>query len=533
MDPRASKDKESVPPRRSTRQSTGKAVSYEPTRRSPLRRTKRSFPKPPPAEAVNGSRDKENGSEDEEPPKKIHRETGEAAGGSDDEIEMDDLESAEDEEDNQEQEMHMERQEPSHITSHHRALQDASGDVNLSPYVVLRERCKSGHAVNEDADWRKTKTVKQSAKEPATPTKPTMQSKGPAKTHALKTDIAEYQRKMKAKANSAALDRANYSTSRICSSPQHVHVLRDDTKRSSERVDPKQHFNNIQRESVKKKQDKEMKKTTNIKKSSGYLKGFIRVLLSLAFLVMLGFAGVMVYKDFPVLQRIVDGAEQVSSSGKPEVFVDGLSVLMAQFPSQRPELWRRSKIHLERHLRTDQPTEPVSLIFTAGSKADQTLRCLAQGLASTFSSALNGSVLHIDGASIAGQDSDAVKLDIDSQLRAAFEGDKPVAVIHRLEELPPGSTLIFYRYCDHESAAYKRVFLLFTVLLPQDEISGDKSLKDVEEMVQDYVKEKLVDSRSQTSFNEMDIDKYGGLWSRISHLILPVVSEKEIEQTGC
>lgn len=29
---------------------------------------------------------------------------------------------------------------------------DASGDVNLTPRVVLRERCKSGPVVTEDAD---------------------------------------------------------------------------------------------------------------------------------------------------------------------------------------------------------------------------------------------------------------------------------------------------------------------------------------------------------------------------------------------
>lgn len=190
-----------------------------------------------------------------------------------------------------------------------------------------------------------------------------------------------------------------------------------------------------------------------------------------------------------------------------------------------------SRIHLQRHLNAANPTEPVSLILTAGRNAEKTLHCLAQGLASAFSSALSASVLHIDGASKASQESDAVKLDIDSQLRAAFEGHKPVAVIHRFEELPPGSTLIFYRYCDHESAAYKQVFLLFTVLLPQDEVTGE--LKDVEEMVHDYLKERLVGPSHQTSFNEMDTDKYGGLWSRISHLNLPVVSEKEVEQKGC
>lgn len=161
------------------------------------------------------------------------------------------------------------------------------------------------------------------------------------------------------------------------------------------------------------------------------------------------------------------------------------------------------------------------------------MRCLAQEMAQSYSAALNASVLHIDGTSKAGQDSDGVKLDIDTQLRAAFEGDKPAAVIHRLEELPPGATIIFYRYCDHENAAYKQVFLLFTVLLPQDEIRGEQSLKEVEEMVYDYVKERLVSSGNQSDYNMMDMDKYGGLWSRISHLILPVVAEKEVEEKGC
>lgn len=214
-----------------------------------------------------------------------------------------------------------------------------------------------------------------------------------------------------------------------------------------------------------------------------------------------------------------------------ETFSGLLSHLQGQFHSQRPDLWRRSRIHLEKHLSTAHPSEPVSLILTAGRGAERTLGCLAQGLASAFSSALNASVLQIDGTSKARQQSDEVKLDIDSQLRAAFEGDRPAAVIHRLEELPPGSTLIFYRYCDHENAAYKQVFLLFTVLLPQEEVRGE--LKDVEEMVQDYVKDRLVGASSQTSFDEMDVDKYGGLWSRISHLVLPVVAEEEVERKGC
>lgn len=260
--------------------------------------------------------------------------------------------------------------------------------------------------------------------------------------------------------------------------------------------------------------------------------GLVRlVVLLLVLLVLFVIGTLLIYKIVPLLQDMTRGGGQSSRAVKLERFADQLSDLQTRFPSQRPELWRMSKIHLEKHLKTAHPSEPVSLIFTAGQKAERTLQCLARGLAASFSSALNASFLDIDGKSKAGQESDEVKLDIDSQLKAAFEGEKPVAIIHRLEELPPGSTLIFYRYCDHENAAYKRVFLLFSVLLPQDEIPKEKSVKEVEEMVQDYLKERLVDTGGQTSFNIMNNDKFGGLWSRISHLVLPVVSE--VEEKGC
>lgn len=217
-----------------------------------------------------------------------------------------------------------------------------------------------------------------------------------------------------------------------------------------------------------------------------------------------------------------------------DIFLKQMEKVKTGFPNQRAELWNRARIHLQRHLQTAQPTEPVSLILTAGLRAERTLHCLAQGLASAFSSAHNASVLHIDGASKASEDSDQVKLDIDSKLQGAFEGDKPVAVIHRFEELPPGSTLIFYRYCDHENAAYKKTFLIFTVLLgEEEEIPAKIRLSAVEEMVDDHLQKKFLTHGHPVSFDRMDLDKYGGLWSRISHLILPVAAEERIEHEGC
>uniref|UniRef100_A0A8C2IWV1 Si:dkeyp-82a1.6 n=1 Tax=Cyprinus carpio TaxID=7962 RepID=A0A8C2IWV1_CYPCA len=223
----------------------------------------------------------------------------------------------------------------------------------------------------------------------------------------------------------------------------------------------------------------------------------------------------------------------VVHSKSVEKFDLELAALRALFPSQRSVFWERSGKHLKSHLKTVNPTEPVSVILTAGLQAEKTLGCLARKLAGVYSATHNASILEINGNTKRAQDSKQVKLEIDEALREAFEGDKPAAVVHRFEELPPGSTLIFYRYCDHENAAYKKVFLVFTVMLSVDEIAPTTSLSAVEDMVHDHVKQKFVISDKSTMFNQMDVDKLSGLWSRISHLILPVAAEEKIEQQGC
>ncbi|XP_051508722.1 torsin-1A-interacting protein 2-like isoform X6 [Myxocyprinus asiaticus] len=217
-----------------------------------------------------------------------------------------------------------------------------------------------------------------------------------------------------------------------------------------------------------------------------------------------------------------------------DVFNKEMEKVKSSFPNQRSELWRRSLIHLRRHLKSAHHTEPVSLILTSGYGAERTLGCLAQRLAKAFSTALNSSYQEINGKGTASQDSDQVKLEVDSELREAFEKNKKAAVIHRFEEFPPGSTLIFYRYCDHENAAYKNVFLAFTVMLDAElEVLADACLGKVEDMVHEQIKQRFISSDKSALFNQMDVDKLSGLWSRISHLILPVAAEEKIEQQGC
>ncbi|XP_069006422.1 torsin-1A-interacting protein 2-like isoform X1 [Embiotoca jacksoni] len=513
----------SRPLRRSTRQSSGKVFSLEPTPRGPLKRTRKGGRNKAPAGTVNGTKDVETGSEDEEsPPKKSRLAAGGGEGDRGSENEMQVQDSDED------QEMDV-GQDSASATPLPKIYHGSLGDASLSPRVVLGERCRTSHTVHEDPDQMKPKKVQPSSKAPAAPSRSATQNRSaPNMRDVPITSIAEYHRTMKLKAESADKPKVN-------------HLIPSVYPASVESCTVRQRINNIptQKEAVRHKKpgitSSERKNRTAVtKRSSGNSsRGFKGCLWSVVLLVLLSSATLLAYKFLPVLRRTAGGGGLPSRAVEPERFADYLSLLETQFPSQRLELWKRSKIHLEKHLKTAEPTEPVSLIFTAGRRAETTLRCLAQGVASSFSSALNVSVLRINGTSKAGQDSDEVKLDIDNQLRAAFEGEKPVAVIHRFEELPPGSTLIFYRYCDHENAAYKRVFLLFTVLLPQNEVGAEQSLKEVEEIVHDYVKERLVGSNSETAFNKMDTDKYGGLWSRISHLILPVVSEEEVELKGC
>ncbi|KAI4902169.1 hypothetical protein NFI96_030350, partial [Prochilodus magdalenae] len=274
-------------------------------------------------------------------------------------------------------------------------------------------------------------------------------------------------------------------------------------------------------------------KTTSASHAKGYVRYVCRSLKWSLFLLASLSLGLLGYQHLPASSFPTKSTQRRDGVVSSANFEAQISALKPLFPSQRSELWKRSEIHLTQHLKLNDPKEPVSMMLTAGVEAEKTLGCFAQRLAAAFSAALNTSLVDIDGANKTAYSSDQVKLDIDSELREAFDGGKLAAVIHRFDELPPGSTLIFYRYCDHENAAYKNVFLVFTVLLPVAEVDSNLSLPEVEEKVQEYLKDKFVLSDKAAMFNQMDVDKLSGLWSRISHLILPVAAEQTIEKHGC
>ncbi|XP_067249752.1 torsin-1A-interacting protein 2 [Chanodichthys erythropterus] len=543
MDSGDSKEDGSTTRRRSTRHAPRPALySADLKPRAPLKRLRNMREDDGASRAVNGSKESENSKnhekeDDDETPVKMQK-LGETEKASDtnesgDGFKPVDVEMGEDED--QDQDMHSDGEDCEPSLKVDSSAQ--SGTVEKHPACVFEENLKhkgrpnptlvnqmSIHQTTVDTEIHGTKTRTENYR-------PNTTSLDPASLRTVPPEILQDASSMR---NKNSLNR-NLITEKAKNAPCPGNWNRPkppmiNVYQTFKRPIANQTAQHKKTE-LKNSQKPVISKTSPVSSSQGWLSYMCKILLwSLiltGLLIALGFLACKIFQwsNLPQTDR--------SHSETKEKFDLELEALQTLYPSQRPVFWKRSGKHLKSHLSVDNPTEPVSVILTAGLQAERTLGCLARSLATAYSTLHNASILEIDGTTKSAKDSDQVKLEIDEALKEAFEGDKPAAVVHRFEELPPGSTLIFYRYCDHENAAYKKVFLVFTVMLSVNAIAQDANLSVVEDMVHDHIKQKFVSSDTSAKFNQMDVDKLSGLWSRISHVILPVAPEEKIEQQGC
>ncbi|XP_056387911.1 torsin-1A-interacting protein 2-like [Hyla sarda] len=229
-----------------------------------------------------------------------------------------------------------------------------------------------------------------------------------------------------------------------------------------------------------------------------------------------------------------------SSKGQPpvhqdsvlEIFFKEIARLKKDFPGQNEGLWFRSEKLLQKHLNMSDPSAPSILILTAAQDGEQTLHCVSHRLAKSYADSLSAKWLTVHGPSKSNFDSATSKMQIDEELSSGFQSGSRAAVLYRLETLPPGSLLILYKYCDHENAAFKNVALVLTILLDEQSLEMDLSFTEVEEKVKDFLWERFAYS-GVSAHNEMDVDKLSGVWSRISHVVLPVLPVGSIESGSC
>ena len=193
-----------------------------------------------------------------------------------------------------------------------------------------------------------------------------------------------------------------------------------------------------------------------------------------------------------------------------KVFGNGVDQLQLSFTNQTERFWKNLRNPGLVHLRNKNPSRPLVFMLAAPPSAHEWVDCLATKLAEMLDPRHERNLARIDGADKKGYPADQVEKEMNAYLDGKFNDNHRVAVIRRLELLPPPSPQSFHSYCDNQDAPHKRVAIIFTVHLPE-EPSPSLSPKEAEGTVEKYL--------SKEVWLRDDMDAVAALLSRIADTV--------------
>ena len=215
------------------------------------------------------------------------------------------------------------------------------------------------------------------------------------------------------------------------------------------------------------------------------------------------------YISFPVHVRPPE-REMNSDFDLVKLFGDGVSKLNLSFTNQTERFWKNLRNPGLVHLRNKNPSRPLVFMLAAPPSAHEWVDCLATKLAEMLDPRHERNLARIDGADKKGYPADQVEKEMNAYLDGKFNDNHRVAVIRRLELLPPPSPQSFHSYCDNQDAPHKRVAIIFTVHLPEER-KLSLSPKEAEAAVEKYLSDEV--------WLRDDMDSAAALLNRIAQTV--------------
>lgn len=150
-----------------------------------------------------------------------------------------------------------------------------------------------------------------------------------------------------------------------------------------------------------------------------------------------------------------------------KIFKSRIKEIQKLFPNQTERFWRIVRARSLAHLRNKKPVQPLVILLGAPPSAHAVVNCLAKKLAWCLDPNVSSSNF-IDGTKYNKEDGHNTKKILDDELMDIFQRGVRSALVMHLEQLPPPSPLLFYKYCDNDEAPYKHAGIIFTVYLPEE-----------------------------------------------------------------